>query len=43
MFYLHVCLYTICAPAALRGQNWALDTLELVVQMGVNRHVGARS
>ena len=41
MVCLHVCMCTIWVPRSLRGQKQELDTLELELQIGVDRPVGA--
>ena len=43
LFFLHVCLCTVCMPDAHGGQRRALDLLKLELQMVVNHCVGARN
>lgn len=39
MFYLHVCLFTICVPGACGTQKRKLDPVGLELQKAVNQHV----
>lgn len=43
IFFLHICLCTICMPDAQRGQKRWLDPLELELKTDVSCHVGAET
>lgn len=43
VFVWHVCLGITCVPGACRGQNKALDPLNLELQVIVGFDVGAKS
>lgn len=43
VFYLHVCMHTVCMPDTYGGQKRASDPLEPQSQAVVSHHVGARA
>lgn len=43
VFCLHICVCAVCMPGTLRGKKRALDPLQLVLQMAVSQHMGARN
>jgi hypothetical protein len=43
IFFLHVCMWTMCVPGTNRGQKMELDSLELELKMVVSSCVNAEN
>lgn len=39
VFYLHVCMHTVCMPGVCEGQKGALDSLEVELGLAVSCHL----
>lgn len=43
LFYMHLCIHSLCVPGAYGSKNEEMDTLELELQVDVNFHVSSRN